>query len=151
MNDSQEQKTNGISRETRKVEKRRLSYLPKDDINRYPFQFPARGLAVSGFVFSLTHLFTLALFPPLACIGVVGSAIAILKGNRQGVAFLGVFFGLLGLAASYWLTQKLGGFAADPAAFLQLFEETSSNVSSSASSLSSAVSSVVSSASSVVG
>ena len=43
MNDSQEQKTNGISRETLRAEKLRLSYLPKDDVNRYPFQFTASG------------------------------------------------------------------------------------------------------------
>ena len=150
MNDAQEQKTNGISRETLRAEKLRLSYLPKDDVNRYPFQFPARGIAVSRFVFSLAHLFSFGIFPPLACLGVVCSAIAFLKGNRQSVTYLGFAFGLIGLAVSLWMTLKFGSYTADPAAFLQLFTDASSDASSASSSMSSSAASAVSSAAEAV-
>lgn len=88
--------------------------LPQDDINRYPFQQPARGLAVSGFVFSLMHVFSFGVIPPLACLGIVCSVIAYLKGNRQTIVYLGFALGLIGLAASVWMTVKLGGVLADP-------------------------------------
>ncbi len=135
MNHSQEQKTNSISRETLRAEKPRLSYLPTDDINQYPFQFPARGISVSGFVFSLVHLFSFGIFPPLACLGVVCSAVAFLKGNRQSITYLGFVFGLVGLAVSLWMTLKFGSYSADPSAFLQLFADASSNASSVSSSI----------------
>ena len=120
-----------------------------NDSNRYPYQYPARGIAVSGFVFSLAHLFTFGIFPPLAALGIIFSIIAFLKGNRQSVTFLGFAFGLSGVVLSIWVTLKLGGYIADPAAFQELFADASSAASSVSSAVSSSVSSISEAVSSV--
>ncbi len=146
MNNSQERKVTDVSREKAGADNLRLSYLPKDDIRRYPYQYPGRGIAVSGFVFSLAHLFCFGLVPPLACLGVIGSVIAYLKGNRQNITYLGFAFGVIGLIISIWVTIKFGGYVANPSAFLEMFADASSTASGTSSAAVSSIAEAISSA-----
>jgi len=146
MSKPQDGKKSGVSREKSGESTFRLSYLPKDDIRRYPFQAPARGMAVSAFVFSLANLFSFGLFPPFSCLGVVCAVISYLKGNRQNVTYLAFTFGLIGLVLSLWITVKFGGYVADPSTFMKLFSDTSSAAASGMSSGAASVESVLSSA-----
>ena len=96
-----------------------------DESMHYQYQQPGRGMAVTGYVFSLFGLFSLGFLPPVSALGIVCSCFAASKRNRSSLVYLGVAIGVIGLILSIYLYVTFRRFSLDPLALQELLGASS--------------------------
>lgn len=67
-------------------------------------EIPCKGLAIAGFVVSLIGLLCCGLLPPLPFLGMIFSIVAVVKGNKGGLAIAGIVLGAIGVALVLYYT-----------------------------------------------
>ena len=81
---------------------------------------PAKGLGIAGFVLSLLGLLCCGCLPPLSFGGLIFSIIAMVKGNRSGLAIAGLILGILGSLSSLFL---LASFLLSEVTFQEMYTQ----------------------------